>query len=112
MNVGGIVLDLETEGGMLSFCRMNLLPSHVSKPDAGDPGSISPDARLVGTVLLGRNVHIAPKAIIIGPTIIGDDVKIEQGAVIDSSIIGPAVCVRPNQIVRDCIAEGPQHDCT
>jgi len=110
MNVGGVVLDLETEGGMLGFCRMKLSPSQDSKPDPGGSSSISPDARLVGKVLLGSNVYIAPKAIIIGPTIIGDDVKIEQGAVIDSSIIGPAVRVRPNQIVRDCIAEGPQCD--
>jgi lipopolysaccharide/colanic/teichoic acid biosynthesis glycosyltransferase len=85
-------------------------PSQGSIPDPGDSSSIASDARLVGKVLLGRNVHIAPKAIIIGPTIIGDDVKIEQGAVIDSSIIGPAVSVPRNQIVRNCIAEGPQHD--
>ena len=110
VNVGGVVFDLENEGGMLNFCRMKLSPSQDSRPDPGGSSSISPDARLVGKVLLGRNVHVAPKAIIIGPTIIGDDVKIEQGAVIDSSIIGPAVCVPRNQIVRNCITEGPQHD--
>lgn len=110
VNVGGAVLDLETEYGILSLCRTELLRGQDSKPDLGDSSSISSDARLVGKVLLGRNVHIAPKAVIIGPTIIGDDVRIEQGAVIDSSIIGPAVCVPRNQIVRNCIAEGPQHD--
>ncbi|NOR66445.1 MAG: hypothetical protein GQ528_03715, partial [Woeseiaceae bacterium] len=110
VNVGGTVLDLETESGMLSLCRTELLPGQDSKPDPGNSSSISSDARLVGKVLLGRNVHIASKAIIVGPTIIGDDVKIEQGAVIDSSIIGPAVCVPRNQIVRNCITKGPQHD--
>jgi len=109
VNVGGAVFDLETGDGMLNFCMMMLSSSQKPKPDPNGSCLISADARLVGKVLLGRNVHIAPKAIIVGPTLIGDDVKIEQGAVIDSSVIGPAVCIAPNQIVRNCISLGPQH---
>ncbi|MEA3224749.1 MAG: sugar transferase, partial [Planctomycetota bacterium] len=108
VNMGGVVLDLEAEDGMLSFCRMRLSPDWDFRPDAGDSNSISPDARLIGKVLLGRNIDIGPKAIIIGPTIVCDDAKIESGAIIDASIIGGNVCVPQKQLVRSQFVEGPQ----
>jgi len=120
IRIGGTILDLETEDGLMSFCRkrVGLLSSHCFRRDyrkitvcddnPGAPGSEEP--RLVGEVLLGRNVEIGPKAIVIGPTVIGDSAKIGQGAVINSSIIGPEVCVPQNQFVDNCIVKGPQCD--
>jgi lipopolysaccharide/colanic/teichoic acid biosynthesis glycosyltransferase/acetyltransferase-like isoleucine patch superfamily enzyme len=110
VNVGGVVLDLGTESGLLNFCRTRLSKIRSSEFKIRNSNTISQDSRLVGKVLLGKNVHIGPKVVIVGPSIIGDNVTIEQGAVIDSSVIGPDVCVPQNQLVRNCIVRGPQYN--
>jgi lipopolysaccharide/colanic/teichoic acid biosynthesis glycosyltransferase len=109
IKVGGAVLDLETQEGLLNFCRAGISKIQ-SLPAASRDGAntISRDSRLVGKVLLGKNVYIGPKAIVVGPTVIGDNVKIEQGAVINSSIIGPEVLVPQNQFVQNRIVKGPR----
>jgi len=109
VNVAGVASDLETEDGLLNFCRTwlsNIRPALAGK--TRNSNMISPDSRLAGKVLLGKNVHIGPKAIVIGPTIISDNVKIKKGAVINSSIIGPGVCVPPNQLVQNRVVKGPK----
>ena len=110
INIGGAVLDLGTQDGLLNFCR-TVLNSRFSILDSRRVSSIehqASDSRLVGKVLLGKNVCIGPKTIVVGPTIIGDNVKIEQGAVINSSIIGPKVSVPQNKLVQNCIVKGPR----
>jgi lipopolysaccharide/colanic/teichoic acid biosynthesis glycosyltransferase len=107
IKVGGAVLDLETQDGLLNFCRAGISkirPLPATNRDGAN--TISRDSRLVGKVLLGKNVYIGPKAIVVGPAIIGDNVKIEQGAVISSSIIGPEVLVPQNQFVQNRIVKG------
>jgi lipopolysaccharide/colanic/teichoic acid biosynthesis glycosyltransferase len=101
INIGGTALDLETEEGLLGFCQTKLSRIHNSN-------IISPDSRLVGKVLLGKNIHISSKAIVIGPTIIGNNVRIGSSAVINSSIIGPGIRVPQNQLVQNRIIKGPQ----
>ena len=110
VNVGGTVLDLETENGLLNFCESRLSKIQNSKFELRESSTISENSRFIGKVLLGKNIHIDPKAIVIGPTIIANNAKIERGAVINSSIIGPGVCVPKNQIVRSRIIKGPQYD--
>jgi len=114
IKVGGAVLDLETQDGLLNFCRACItkiqpLPA-TSRGGAQNSNTISRDSRLVGKVLLGKNIYIGPKAVVVGPTVICDNVKIEKGAVINSSIIGPEVLVPQNQFVQNRIVKGPQHD--
>lgn len=109
IKVGGVVLDLETQDGLLNFCRAGISkirPLPATSRDGAN--TISRDSRLVGKVLLGKNVYIGPKAIVVGPAVIGDNVKIEQGAVINSSIIGPKVLVSQNQFVQNRIVKGPR----
>jgi lipopolysaccharide/colanic/teichoic acid biosynthesis glycosyltransferase len=106
VNLGGTVLDLNTEDGLLNFCNTMLSKIRNSKSDFRDSNMISEDARLTGKVLLGKNIHIGPKAVIIGPTIIGNGARIEDGVVINSSIIGPGVCVPANQYVQGRIIRG------
>jgi len=106
VNLGGTVLDLETEDGLLNFCDTMLSNIQNSKSDFRDSNTISEDARLIGKVLLGKNIHIGPKAVIIGPTIIGNNARIEDGVVINSSIIGPGVCVSEKQFVQGRIIRG------
>jgi len=103
VNVGGTILDLGTESGLLNFCRARLLENQKSKIKNQRLKMLYEHSRLVGEVLLGKNVQMGAKVIIVGPSIIGDNVTIEQGAVINSSIIGPEVCVPQNQLVRNCI---------
>jgi len=109
VNVGGAVLDLGTESGLLNFCRTRLSKIRSSEFKIKNSDTISKDSRLVGKVLLGKNVRTGAKVVIVGPSIIGNNVTIEQGAVIDSSVIGPDVCVPQNQLVRNHIVKGPQH---
>jgi lipopolysaccharide/colanic/teichoic acid biosynthesis glycosyltransferase len=118
ISVGGTVLDLETEQGLLSFLTTRLNSSvknhrnanNKSRKEILDKGTItiSDSARLFGKVLFGRNVSISQNAIIVGPAIIGNNVRIGQAAVINSSIIGPGVCVPQNQLVQNRIIKGPQ----
>jgi len=113
INIGGIVLDLGKQEGLLNFCRNRVSRVKNSTPAGNKQGQnsnvISQDSRLVGKVLLGKNVYIGPKAIVVGPSIIGDNVKIKQGAVINSSIIGPEVSVPRNQLVQNSIVKGPPY---
>ncbi len=113
INIGGAVLDLGTQDGLLNFCKTRILRIKNSTPASNKQGqnsnAISRDSKLVGKVMLGKNVHIGPKAIVVGPTIIGDNVKIKQGAVINSSIIGPEVSVPQNKLVQNRIVKGPPY---
>jgi lipopolysaccharide/colanic/teichoic acid biosynthesis glycosyltransferase len=108
VNLGGTVLDLETEDGLLGLCDTMLSGIQDSKFGVRDSNTISEDARLIGKVLLGKNIHIWPKAVIIGPTIIGNDVRIEDGVVINSSIIGHGERVPEKQFVQGCIIRETQ----
>jgi len=118
ISVGGTVLDLETEQGLLSFLATGLNSSvqnhrntnNKSQKEILDKDSItiSDSARLFGKVLFGRNVSVSQNAIIVGPTIIGNNVRIGQATVINSSVIGPGVCVPQNQLVQNRVVKGPQ----
>jgi len=110
VNIGGTVLDLETEDGLLCFCESRLSKIRNSKFELRESSTISEDSRFIGKVLLGKNIRIDPNVIVVGPAVIADNAKIERGAVINSSIIGPEVCVPKNQIVRNRIIKGPQYD--
>ena len=107
INIGGIALDLETEEGLLGFCQAKILNSKSESPNSN---MMSPGSRLIGKVMLGKNIHIGPKAIIVGPSIIGNNVKIGNSAVINSSIIGPGVSVPQDQLVQNRVVKGPQYN--
>jgi lipopolysaccharide/colanic/teichoic acid biosynthesis glycosyltransferase len=110
INVGGLVLDLETADGLFTFCQVTLSKIPNSKFKIQDSNVISPDSRIIGKVLLGKNIQIAPGAVVVGPSIISDNVKIGSSAVVNSSIIAPHVCVPDNLLVMDRFIEGPECD--
>ena len=110
ISVGGIVLDLDTEDGLLSFCKTGFAKIQDTKLDLRDSDMIHESSKFIGKVLLGDNVNIGPDVIIVGPTIISNDTRIERKAVINSSIIGPGVYVPENEFVQDCVIKGPQFD--
>jgi len=116
LNIGGTMLDLDTEVSLVSFLetRFNSLVKNLpnlnnncqKKIAARDNVMISPSARLFGKVLFGQNVSIGQNAIIIGPTIICNDVILAQGAVIRTSIIGTGVSVPQNGHVQNRVLIG------
>ncbi|MFH1717569.1 MAG: sugar transferase [Planctomycetota bacterium] len=110
INIGGAMLDLETEDGLLSFCRMILSDSPYSEHKLRGSDTIAGNSRIIGRVLLGKNVSIGANATIVGPVIIGDNVKVEPGAIIHSSIIASGVRVPTNQFLQNCIVRDMQHD--
>jgi lipopolysaccharide/colanic/teichoic acid biosynthesis glycosyltransferase len=119
VSIGGTVLDLETEEGLLNLLAAggsSLVQSHYAihtsrKQSLGkDKIKISDSARLFGKMLFGRNVSISQNAIIVGPAIIGSNVRIGSSAVISSSIIGPGVRVPRNQIVQRSVVKGPRYN--
>ncbi len=101
VNVAGLVLDLETEDGLLTLCGKRLSEIRSTRFEIRKSKKMYKDARLIGKVLLGENVSIGPKVIIIGPTIVGDNVTIEKEAVIYSSLIGSNVSILPGQFIQN-----------
>ncbi|MHC4083605.1 MAG: sugar transferase [Planctomycetota bacterium] len=118
ISVGGSVLDLEKEQDLITFLATmenssapnHRNTNHKSGKDILDKDSItiSDSARLFGKVLFGKNVRIGQDVIIVGPTFISNNVKIGRAAVINSSIIGPGVCVPQNQFVQNRVIKGPK----
>lgn len=116
INIGGTVLDLGTEQGLLSFLTTKLNSSVQNHLNANNKSqkeildkdgiTISPSARLFGKVSFGQNVSIGRNAIIVGPTIIGNNVKIAQGAVVRTSIIGTGVSVPQSCLIQNRVLIG------
>jgi len=103
IKIGGAILDLETEEGLLKFLADKLRsPSRQllwSNHEINH--TISPDARLFGRIALGENVRIDEDVIIIGPTIIGNNVKIGRGTIVRASVIGNDVSLPENCLVQN-----------
>jgi lipopolysaccharide/colanic/teichoic acid biosynthesis glycosyltransferase len=114
VKIGGFLLDLNTEDGMLNFCNIILgsKKSHNGTPiihnegiNANDRPADTESPRILGNVLLGSSVRIGSKAVIVGPSIIGDNTKIEDEAVITSSIIGPNLLVPARQLIQNSVVK-------
>lgn len=107
-NMGGVVFDLETKIGLLNFCRMQISNMRYSRFEVHDSNTISKDSKLIGKILLGKNIQVGPKTTIIGPAVISNNVKVEEGAVINSSIIGSNFSVPKNILVQNNVVDGKQ----
>ncbi len=117
--VAGSVLDLESEGGILALCEL-VLGQAVSPDDesmrpvgeesvrsGGSGCQISPQARLVGPVLLGKRVTVEPGAVVVGPSVLCDDSLVRRGALIDASILGVKAEIGPQGVLRHSVAMTP-----
>jgi len=113
LKIGGTVLDLETEAGLLNFLTANLksIRYHRRSTDGStynnsaqtDNSKISPEARLIGKVIIGQRVCISENAVVLGPTILCDNVKLRQGAMVRASVIGPGVTIPENEVIQNRI---------
>jgi lipopolysaccharide/colanic/teichoic acid biosynthesis glycosyltransferase/carbonic anhydrase/acetyltransferase-like protein (isoleucine patch superfamily) len=109
VRIGGTVLDLETEAGLLRFLvnRLDSMPRH-SPCLKGHNCKISTSARIFGKIALGNNTHIGDNTVIVGPTILGDNVKVAPNTVIRASVIGPDLSIAKGSFVQNCILVRPK----
>ena len=117
LNVGGDVLDLQSEQGLLGLLELKCNSStknlhrfghgHQNTFPSQDSVKISPTARVFGNVVFAENVTIGKNVIIAGPTVISSGAKVAAGAVIRASIIAPGVSVSQNEIVQNRILVDP-----
>jgi lipopolysaccharide/colanic/teichoic acid biosynthesis glycosyltransferase/acetyltransferase-like isoleucine patch superfamily enzyme len=113
LKIGGTVLDLETEVGLLNFLatRMHSIRHHrrlinahcYSRASHLDNCTISSNARIFGKVILGKNVQIGDNAIVVGLAILGDNVKIAAAATIRNSVVAPNLSVPKNSLLQNQI---------
>jgi hypothetical protein len=109
LKIGGTVLDLETEAGLLSLitARLHSIYNHRNFAYEGNC-TVSADAQVFGTVVFGDNTHIGGNAVVVGPTIFGDNVRIESAAVVRASVIGPGLSVPKGSVVQNSVLIGPE----
>lgn len=112
IRIGGTVMDLETDAGLLGFLACSLNCSGFENLDTQKQGfkkngvTVGEGARLFGKVLCGENVRIGENAIIAGPTVVCNGAEIAEGAVVRASIIGPDVSVPPGYVVQKRVLIG------
>lgn len=116
--IAGSAYDLESPEGMLSVCKAVLscsscrgstvrpVPGRAAPPAAGQ--EISPQAHLVGPVVLGREVTVEAGAVVVGPAVLCDGCTVGRDAVIDSAIVGAGVSVEPNRSLGACVVTGAE----
>ncbi|HPC94146.1 MAG TPA: sugar transferase [Sedimentisphaerales bacterium] len=118
VSMAGSVIDLASLDGLLALSDMVLThgpPRGAARKVSfgrqvyayGGDQHVSRDARFVGPVLLGRGVCIEPGAVIVGPSILCDGCTVGRGALVDSSIVGPRVAVRPDHAFHRCVVSDP-----
>jgi len=98
--VGGLVWDLATEEGLLSFFEHALSRPHRGRRRAGGGGG-SANARLEGDVVVEAGARIEDGAIVIGPAFVGAGAVIGKGAIVRGVIVGPEARVAPGEIVSN-----------
>lgn len=108
--IAGAAYDLETPEGMLAVAKAALScssgPPATAGPALGERREVSPQAHLVGPVVLGRDVTIAAGAVVVGPAVLCDGCTVGRDAVVDAAIVGAGVAVEPNRSLGACVVTG------
>jgi lipopolysaccharide/colanic/teichoic acid biosynthesis glycosyltransferase len=106
----GEALDLAEERGLLAANEWLVLKAVHARETSGEPSgplcigsghAIHDGVRLVGPIVIHRDVEILEKATILGPVVIGAGARISPGAVVAHATIGPDSVVPPGWVVRD-----------
>jgi len=106
IQAAGTVLDLETETGLLTFLSEVLALSGKYVRQDGSDLVIEENARMVGTVFMGKNVHIERNAIVVGPAILEDNVTVGADTLVHNAIVGKNVKVPEKSRVDNDIVLG------
>jgi len=113
IKVGGFILDLDTEQGLLDLLEDELAASPSDRRRENSKAHqqnriqknvrIAPSARIFGKVLFGQNVTVEDDAILAGPACLGDNVKVGQAATVRAAVLGTGVSVPRNSVLDNCI---------
>jgi len=100
--VGGRTWDLASPAGLLTFFAQAVAGSNRKRPvPSGDGVSVSPKARIQGTVLMEKGVRVEDDAVVLGPTFLGRGARVGRGALVRQSIVAPGVEVPGGGMVRN-----------
>jgi lipopolysaccharide/colanic/teichoic acid biosynthesis glycosyltransferase len=98
--VAGTEIDLASSQGLLTLCGWMLNPARqspaVSKflhDRTNACAGISPQARMVGPILVGSGVQVEADAVVVGPTVLCKDSRVGPQALVDASVVGEGVAV-------------------
>jgi lipopolysaccharide/colanic/teichoic acid biosynthesis glycosyltransferase len=98
--IAGTAFDLGEEEGLLALSEHFVLRAEARGRRGpllvGDGQVIHPSARLVGPVIVQRDVVVEENAVVLGPALLGAGARIGQGAIVAQSLVGPR-CVVPAQ---------------
>jgi lipopolysaccharide/colanic/teichoic acid biosynthesis glycosyltransferase len=111
----GPALDLKQPEGLLALNErlLQTMPTDGALPGFeriaptvwAEPGvDVAATSRLIGTVVLHRNVHIRPNAVIVGPVVLAAGVTVGESAIVSRSVVGvdgrvPAAATLVNSVV-------------
>jgi lipopolysaccharide/colanic/teichoic acid biosynthesis glycosyltransferase len=110
-------VDLRADGGMLAL-NEHLLTERLSRSDTPDyerregqvlvaPGCrVHPRARLVGPVLLQRDVMVDEGATVVGPAVLGRAAHVQSGAMVAQCVLAARTEVESGMTLRQCLAWG------
>jgi lipopolysaccharide/colanic/teichoic acid biosynthesis glycosyltransferase len=99
LDVGGSVLDLNTEEGLIGLLRAEF--KSADRFDVPDDADIADSAKLFGEIRFGKGVHVGADAIIAGPVILGDHVVIGSASAVQSSILASGISVPANSFIQN-----------
>ena len=91
--------DLAEEEGLLALSERFVLDVAARRrPSAGpllvgNGQSIHPAARLVGPVVVQRDVVVEEHAVVLGPALLGAGARIGRGAIVTQALVGPGFVV-------------------
>ena len=103
--LAGAAFDLGDEAGLLALSERFVLKAASAHARTGpllvgDGQVIHPSARLVGPVVVHRDVVIEEHATVLGPALLGAGARIGPGAIVAQSVVGPGCVVAANEGVR------------
>jgi len=104
----GAAFDLGGELGLLSLNERFVLKAITGRgsPEpllVGDGQAIHPSARLIGPVIVHRDVVIEEDVIVLGPALLGAGARIGRGSIVAQSVVGPGCVVTGHETVRQCV---------
>jgi carbonic anhydrase/acetyltransferase-like protein (isoleucine patch superfamily) len=109
----GSSVDLHDETGLLALIERQVRRgAPVDGPLlVGEGHRIHPSARLVGPVVLHKDVTIDERAVVMGPAVIGAGARVGAAAIVTQAIVAPGGVVPPGgEVYRRGLGHPPEGD--